>query len=128
MKKYDVIILSKEEQKKLFGRPLKFKNGFVDEPRIDWWNIIESYFCQPVVSIRPSGRESWNEILIIFANGFIKNDIRYLDYNTVEEFITVLTDIFMEADNDEYEVFSRYKGTCSRNIWNQVDKWVHETF
>lgn len=128
MKKYDTFILSKDEQKRLFGKVLEFNNGFVSEPRIDWWNILEDYLCQPVVSVRPSGRESWNEIIVMCAKGFIKNSIAYLDYNTLDDFQTVLTDIFNESENDEYEVFESYKGTCSKKLWKQVEAWVHEEY
>ena len=128
MKKYDTVILSKDEQKKLFGKELEFNNGFVSEPRIDWWNILEDYLCQPVVSVRPSGRESWNEIIVMCAKGFIKNSIAYLNYNTLEDFQTVLTDIFNEAENDEYEVFESYNGTCSKKLWKQVEDWVHKIY
>lgn len=78
---YETIILSEEDQKKIFGKTLTFKNGFVDEPKLDWWNLLETYWVQPLVSIRPSGRESWNEIIAIFAKGFINRDnTRVLDY------------------------------------------------
>lgn len=37
MKRYEVIILTEKEQKKIFGRSLVFEHGFVNEPRLDWW-------------------------------------------------------------------------------------------
>ena len=130
MTTYETIILSEKDQKKIFGKTLTFKNGFVDEPKLDWWNILETYWVQPLVSIRPSGRESWNEIIAIFAKGFInRNDTRVLDYGSnIEDYKTVLSSIFAEADNDEYEVFENYTGSCSKKIWKEVEKWVHETY
>lgn len=127
---YETIILSEEDQKKIFGKTLTFKNGFVDEPKLDWWNLLETYWVQPLVSIRPSGRESWNEIIAIFAKGFINRDnTRVLDYGyNTEDYKAVLSSIFAEADNDEYEVFENYAGACSKKVWKEVEKWVHETY
>lgn len=126
-KVYDAVILSDKEQLYLFGKKLSFKNGFVAEDRIDWWSILEDYLQRPVVSVRPSGRESWNEIIVLCAKGFFKNSLVYLDYDNLEDYKTVLSDIFSEADNDEYEVFTYYRG-CYPEIWKQVEEWVHEVY
>lgn len=129
MKKYDVVVLDEYEQKELFGRELSFLNGFVHEPRLDYEQRLADKFNRPVVSVRPSGRESWNEILVFLAKGYIDDDGMFvLDYKTADELKTVLADIFMEEENDEYEVFEFFKSTCDTQTWDQVKKWVHETY
>lgn len=131
MKKYNARIINKDEIRKIFNmnRDFVFSNGFAAENRIDWWGILEKYLNEPVISVRPSGRTGWNEIIILTANGYIKPDGScVLDYKTKDELTTVLTDIFAEADNDEYEVFEQYLATCSDEVWNEVNKWVHETY
>lgn len=129
MKKYDVVVLDEYEQKELFGRELSFLNGFVQEPRLDYEQRLANKFNRPVVSVRPSGRESWNEILVFLAKGYIDDDGMFvLDYKTADELETILADIFMEEENDEYEVFEFFKSTCDTQTWNQVKKWVHETY
>ena len=62
---YTAKIVSKEEQKKLFGKCLHFHQGFVNEPRIDWWNILELNFGQPIVLVRPA----WDNIIVLLADG-----------------------------------------------------------
>lgn len=65
---YTAKIVSEEEQKKLFGKPhLHFYLGFVNEPRVDWWNILEKNFGQPVVLVRPA----WKNIIVLLADGSI---------------------------------------------------------
>lgn len=124
---YDAVILSDTEQMHLFGKKLSFRNGFIAEDRIDWWAILEDYLQRPVVSVRPSGRESWNEIIVLCAKGFLKDSLTYLDYDNLDDYKTVLSDIFSEADNDEYEVFTYYRG-CYPKIWKQVEEWVCEVY
>ena len=89
---------------------------------------LEKYLKEPIVSVRPSGRDSWDEIIVLTANGYIDDDKIVLDYKTADEIIEVLSDIFMEADNDEYEVFEHYSATCSNQEWQKVNQYIHEKF
>lgn len=119
--------ISKDEQIKLFGRPLRFSYEFVDEQRIDWWNILDRHFGQPVVMVRPAG----NQIIVSLADGSIAaDDKRLLDYNSESDLKSVLSDIFKEADNDEYEVFESYAPgpKCSGSVWDTIVEWVHEFY
>lgn len=114
MKHYDAFILSGNEQINIFGKKLNFINGFVSEGNLDWWNLLEEYVCQPIISVRSSGRENHDEIIVIAAKGWIRNDgKRVLDYNTFEELTSVLKDIFLETENDEQEVFDFYISSYS---------------
>ena len=130
MKKYNIIILSQKEIVEKYGKECKFRNGFlVYDPEWDLLNKLEKDLNQPVVSVRPSGRESWREVLVITANGYIREDgIHVLDYQTKEEIITILMDIFCEGETDEYTVFEWYAGTCPDEVWEEVRKWVYETY
>lgn len=130
MRKYDVVIIDQKEIEQRFGEMVKFdENGFLSyKNKIDFWNELEYLLCQPVVSIRPSGREGWDEVLILLAKGFTKGDKRVLDYDNESDIKTVLLDIFQECENDEYEVFEHYEGTCTKKVWKNVDTWVHETW
>lgn len=128
MKKYEIVILDGIDQKKIFGKKLSFRNGFVNEPIIDYHNVLESYLCQPVVSVRQSGRDSCDEIIVVLAKGWIKNGKVVLDYDNAEDIKDVLTDIFTECENDEYEVFDFYESTCSKKVWASVKRWVHDTY
>ena len=87
-----------------------------------------NYLNKPIVSVRPSGRENWNEIIILCAKGYIADDKSVLYYEKFEDIISVLHDIFIEADNDEYEVFECYTSTCKTSVWSEVEKWVYETY
>ena len=124
---YTTKTISKDEQIKLFGRPLRFSYEFVDEQRIDWWNILDRHFGQPVVMVRPAG----DQIIVSLADGSIAaDDKRLLDYNSESDLKSVLSDIFKEADNDEYEVFESYAPgpKCSGSVWDTIVEWVHEFY
>lgn len=123
---YTAKIVSKEEQKKLFGKCLHFRQGFVNEPRIDWWNILELNFGQPIVLVRPA----WDNIIVLLADGSIVGEKRILDYRSVSDLEYVLSDIFREAENDEYEVFESYAPgvNCPNEVWNAVVKWIYEKY
>lgn len=128
---YTAEIVSKGKQKMLFGKCLHFYQGFVNEPRIDWWNILEQYFGQPVVSVRQSGRPSWDEIIVLLADGSIATDGKcLLDYDSETDLESVLSDIFREAENDEYEMFESYMPgpKCSNDVWTAVVNWVREAY
>lgn len=129
MKHYEVLIMSKEDQKNVLGTELTFRDGFVSNKQLDWWRKIEDYCGQPVVSVRPSGRDGWHEIIILLAKGWIKSDGKVvLDYGSAEAIENVLSDIFAEAENDEYEVFDSYEALCSKKEWESVKEWVHKNY
>ena len=94
----------------------------------DFWNGIEVMLNRPIVSIRPSGRDGWDEVLVLLAKGYLEGEKRVLDYQTQDELETVLTDIFRECTNDEYEVFWHYRSTCPDEVWKAIDEWVHVTW
>ena len=124
---YTTKTISKDEQIKLFGRPLRFSHEFVDEQRIDWWNILDRHLGQPVVMVRPAG----DQIIVSLADGSIAaDDKRLLDYNSESDLKSVLSDIFKEADNDEYEVFESYAPgpKCPGSVWDTIVEWVHEFY
>lgn len=130
MKHYDAIILNKDDQIRIFEKCLEFNNdGFVDEPRLDWWGILEEHFNKPVVSVKRFGAESWNEIIVLMAEGHVyKGNRHVLYYGSAEKIESVLRDIFTEAENDEHEVFENYTAVCSKEEWDRVVKWIHETY
>ena len=124
---YTTKTISKDEQIKLFGRQLRLSHEFVDEQRIDWWNILDRHFGQPVVMVRPAG----DQIIVSLADGSIAaDDKRLLDYNSESDLKSVLSDIFKEADNDEYEVFESYAPgpKCPGSVWDAIVEWVHEFY
>lgn len=132
MKKYDAAIISMDYLQEKFGETMLFSNGFYNEnvTETDFWNELELILNQPIVSIRPSGRESWNEIIVLMAKGWIdkEDQRRVLDYSEQGELEDVLIDIFDEWSIDEYEVFEHFKSTCSKEVWDAVDEWVHTTW
>ena len=130
MKRYEALILNKDEQMRIFGKCLEFNHdGFVDEPRLKWWKTLEENFNKPVVSVKRFGAESWNEIIILMAEGHVyKGNRHVLYYVSAEKIESVLKDIFTEVNVDEYTVFENYTAICSKEEWNRVVKWVHETY
>ena len=130
MMKYNAIVLDISDAEKIIGGKVDFQNGFFHNNKVDWWGDLEEHFNIPIVSIRQSGRPSWDEIIILYANGYIDKDdnLDVLDYQTAEELENVLHDIFIEAENDEYEVIENYKSTCTPEVWQEVLDWVHETY
>lgn len=124
MKNRLVKILSFQEFKKIVKETPKFdENGFLKNRR-DWWGLLEKKFDCPVISIRPSGRKSWNEIMLIYASGYIRDGICYL-YGDFETCKSLLSDIFVEADNDELEVFKLYRfPNLNSKQWMALSEWV----
>lgn len=128
MKNYDVTIISNEEFGKITGQQPDFKDGFIVNDCGDWWGALEKHLNRPVISVRPSGRESWHEVLILTTDGrvlqngtSIKGNIKYVE--------RVLADIFMEAENDEYEVFHNYVfPDLSVNELAELKEWLHENY
>lgn len=127
MKNYDVTIISNEEFAKITGQQPDFKDGFIVND-CDWWEALEKYLNRPVISVRPSGRESWHEVLILTTDGrvlqngtSIKGNIKYVE--------RVLSDIFMEAENDEYEFFHNYVfPDLSANELAELKEWLYENY
>lgn len=127
MKNYDVTIMSNEEFAKITGQQPVFKDGFIAND-CDWWGALEKYLNRPVISIRPSGRECWREVLILTTDGevlqtdtAIKGNIKYVE--------RVLSDIFMEAENDEYEVFCNYVfPDLSAEELVELKEWLYENY
>lgn len=127
MKNYDVTIISNEEFAKITGQQPDFKDGFIVND-CDWWGALEKHLNRPIISVRPSGRESWHEVLILTTNGrvlqngtSIKGNIKYVK--------RVLSDIFMEAENDEYEVFHNYVfPDLSVNELAELKEWLYENY
>ena len=65
----------------------------------------------------------------MLAKGWIKSDGKVvLDYDTAEAIENVLSDIFAEAENDEYEVFDSYEAACTKKEWESVKEWVHKNY
>lgn len=128
MMQYDLVIMQQREVEKVLGERIEFLDGFVRNQKVDWWGELEKYLGKIIVSVRPSGRPGWDEVLIVCAKGTIKNNKHILDYPTVEEIKDVLHDIFCEAENDEYEVFESYSATCPKMEWKKVEEWVKETY
>lgn len=130
MMKYNAIIIDIKDVEKIIHGEVKFENGFFHNNKVDWWGNLEEHFNIPIVSIRPSGRDGWNEIIILYANGHIdkEKNLRVLNYDTYEELTNVLHDIFVEAENDEYEVITNYTSTCSQETWQMVLDWVYNVY
>ena len=75
--------------------------------------------------------ESTGGIIVSLADGSIAaDDKRLLDYNSESDLKSVLSDIFKEADNDEYEVFESYAPgpKCPGSVWDTIVEWVHEFY
>ena len=130
IKEFDVVVINQEELKKHFGEEVKFSKGFLDEinNKTDFWNELEIILNRPIISIRPSGRKGWNEIIVFLAKGWIEDGYRILDYSNADDIKNVLNDIFNEFSVDEYEVFEYYRGSCSKKAWKEIDEWVHRTW
>ena len=130
MKNYECYIISNSDVAKLSGKPVDFNDGFItnryDDP--DWHNILEAHIGKPIVSIRNTDRESWNEILVLCANGYLTNEGTPVLCGTLDYLKSVLQDIFVEADNDEYEVFECYKFEIEDGAYEELYDYVHEVW
>lgn len=127
MKNYDVTIISNDEFAKITGQQPDFKDGFIVND-CDWWGALEKYLNKPVISIRPSGRESWHEVLILTTDGGVLQNGTGIKGN-IEYVKRVLSDIFMEAENDEYEVFCNYVfPDLSAEELAELKEWLYENY
>ena len=126
--KYNAHIISYDTFKGITGEMPVFQEGFLVN-RGDWHECLERYLNQAIISVRPSGRKSWNEIIVITTDGYIKPDGKIVLHGTLEECKQILADIFMEADNDEYEVFTFYEfENLSKNEVKQLTRWIHKVY
>lgn len=128
MKKYNCIILTQTEVKKLCGKEIEFVDGFpvtyhCDLP--DYWNILEGYIKLPVVSIQPGARD--DEVFVLCAQGRVENGKAILegDYDYIT---SCLLDIFREADNDECEVFDCYEFDTDEETKKNIIHWMTAEF
>lgn len=127
MKNYDVTIMSNDEFGKITGQQPDFKDGFIAND-CDWWGALEKYLNKPVISIRPSGRESWHEILILTTDGEVLQTDTAIKGN-IEYVKRVLSDIFMEIEDDEYEVFHDYVfPDLSAEELAELKEWLYENY
>lgn len=127
MKNYDVTIMSNDEFGKITGQQPDFKDGFIAND-CDWWGALEKYLNKPVISIRPSGRESWHEVLILTTDGEVLQTDTAIKGN-IEYVKRVLSDIFMEIEDDEYEVFHDYVfPDLSAEELAELKEWLYENY
>lgn len=107
MKKYQMIILSNEKFKEITGELPKFSDeGFLVNQG-NWLDSMETHLKVPVVSIRPSGRSEWEEVLVLTADGRIgeKKSI-YGDLKTCK---TIMTSIICEVEHiQKVRIFKPY--------------------
>ena len=130
MKQYDCYIFSNVEVAALCGKPVEFEKGFMTNKakNPDWLNILERHIGKPIVSIRNTDRESWKEILVLCANGHLTDDGTPVLCGTLDYLKVVLADIFMEADNDEYEVFDCFQFEIKNGTYKELCDYVHEVW
>lgn len=127
MKNYDVTIMSNDEFGKITGQQPDFKDGFIAND-CDWWGALEKCLNRPVISVRPSGRESWHEVLILTTDGEVLQTDTAIKGN-IEYVKRVLSDIFMEIEDDEYEVFHDYVfPDLSANELEKLKEWLYENY
>lgn len=130
MENYGCIILPQYEVKKICGREISFTdNGFVSYVNApDYWNLLENHFQVPIVSIRPSGRGSWNEVIILYANGYMTKEKKLCIVGDYDYIIKSLGQIFSEMGNDELEVLSAYTFKSSKKDLKKINKWIKNRF
>lgn len=128
MKKYDCYILSNNEVEHICGKPVEFHKGFMTgnvAGTPDWLNMLQKHIGQPIVSIREVNRELWNEVLVLCSDGYLVED-KPVIRGTIDYIEDVLNDIFMEAENDEYEVFDSLQFDITDGSYDELHKYVHE--
>ena len=130
MKKYNCAVFTQKEIKALCGKEIIFKNGFPqyykkDSP--DYWNILEEHIGAPVISIREDGRYGWNEVIVLFADGYLDGDKRIIE-GDLAYIIKCLQDIFTEAENDECEVFEWYDFKTDESTKESVLNWMRSEY
>lgn len=119
--------MSNDEFGKITGQQPDFKDGFIAND-CDWWGALEKYLNKPVISIRPSGRESWHEVLILTTDGEVLQTDTAIKGN-IEYVKRVLSDIFMEIEDDEYEVFHDYVfPDLSAEELAELKEWLYENY
>lgn len=132
MKNYNTYIISFDQLRNWGVKNIAFRNGFVIASNCDIWEKIQDHLDVPIVSIRPSGRNGWNEVIVLCANGYLRKDgenrIPVLQYNTLEDYKTVLRDIFYEFDVDERMVIDNYKFDCPESMQADIKAWVIEEY
>ena len=90
----------------------------------DWWNSLQRAIGEPLVSVRPSGRISNREILVLCANGSIgkKRISVFGDLDYCKDF---LKDVFKETGRNEREMFLFYKfPDLSKKEKKQLTEWM----
>lgn len=132
MKNYNTYIISFDQLRNWGVKNIAFRNGFVIDSNCDILEKIQDHLDVPIVSIRPSGRNGWNEVIVLCANGYLRKDgenrIPVLQYNTLEDYKTVLRDIFYEFDVDERMVIDNYEFDCPEPMQADIKAWVIEEF
>ena len=130
MRKYNVFVIDNKEIEKLCGEKLELSDGGFYSNTCkgpDYWSEIEAHVGMPIVSIRPSGREGWDEFLVVCADGYIKDGVPHISGN-YEYIKSCLYDIFMEAENDECEVFDNYKFSTSIKDYENLIDWMIDEY
>lgn len=128
MKNRKIVIITEQEFKEIVGSEAHFHDGFIDMPHTDWWGKLEEHLQVPVISVRQDRRIGWQEIFVIITDGYLKNNIRHLN-GELDEIKEILQDIFMEAENDEYEVFDCFAfDNLSESEVEELRDWLYENY
>lgn len=125
--KYNMRVMSNKEFKNLTGELPEFRDGFIRNKTVDYMKLLENEVREPIIRVI-CGRESWNEILIVSVDGYIKDDAIYIKGNldTCKE---ILQQIFLESENDEYEVFEQYSfPDLTSKEKKELKKWIQTTY
>lgn len=127
MNQYSAFVLSEEEFQKITGEKPKFTDfGFVSNQN-DWWNDLEKYLQKPIISVRPSGRPGWTQVIVLTAEGTVGEKIALKGH--LEYIMCALHDIFAEMENDELEVLEYYEFPDLTDTERQdLKEWIDDLY
>lgn len=130
MKNFNVDIIEEKVFEKAVGeKPVFNIEGFLIN-KCDWLQKLEKHLGKVIVSVRPSGRPGWKELVVITAPGYVDAKTqRHKILASLEESRDILEALFMEFEEDEYCVFECYDFPVLTNEeFNILSTWVYSEY
>lgn len=135
MKHCQAYVIIEEEYKKITGETPLFKDGFLMSIG-DCWDKLERYINKPIMSVRPSGRQEWKDLIILAAPGYINEEsgkrIIEAPYTYCVEFLQnvhmeKLCMEFYKSKCNMLGLFSKYEfPSLSEHEFETLVRWVHD--
>jgi len=130
VRSYNAYIIPGYMMNRICGSDFQMENGFMPHRGPDVWSSLEKSIGLPIVSIRPSGREGWNEYIVLCAEGRIDEDTgKRIIRGNFDYVVGFLRDVFHEFSNDECEIFESYGfDMLLPDDAKRLEEWMQEEY